>query len=438
MTRPDCVSERYLRPEYARLLAAARRSLERSGGRLDGTISLGAPTDAEREAVIGLTGTYRPPGTAKITIRLTDLDAAIRTATGAGLIDLLTRAGSPLRNRPAEKAVLEHTRTRILAQAEASSLHVTHPWYRSWLGGLAIDGTLTTLINKRDTSTLARAVRVLEHLDARPTDSPPLMLPALAEAATGDTKALNHGRGSLPSLVVRALAHARGIPPPSTAEARRELWDAFDVIVDDLASRVLVLNLRAQGQGLGEWLTGAATYGTPFHITLHQLVTLPITLTLPTAYACENPAVLRRAAQELGPDSPPLICAEGRPSTAFHRLARALTSNGGTLRYHGDFDWPGIDMTNQLITRHHAHPWRMTAADYLIGITQDDDTFPLRGKPQPTPWDPELAPTMRQANQALYEEAVADLLLDDLGLAGVAGRDEHEERADSRTSPDRT
>ncbi|MFD8259539.1 TIGR02679 domain-containing protein [Streptomyces griseoluteus] len=34
------------------------------------------------------------------------------------------------------------------------------------------------------------------------------------------------------------------------AEARRELWDAFDVIVDDLAIRVLVLNLPATGQGL--------------------------------------------------------------------------------------------------------------------------------------------------------------------------------------------
>ncbi|UXY23368.1 TIGR02679 family protein [Streptomyces cynarae] len=413
-TTPATTHERYLQPEYTRLLAAARRSLERTGGRLDGTISVSAPTDAEREAIIGLTGTYRPPGTAKITIRLADLDAAIRTATGSPLAEVLTRAGGPLRNRPAEKAALQHARTQLLAQAESSPLHSTRPWYRVWLSNLATDGTLTTLINKGDTSALAHAVRVLEHLDARAAGTPPLMLPALAEIATGDTKALNPGRGPLPNLVLRALAHAHSASVPSTAEERRELWDAFDVIVDDLASRVLVLNLPAHGQGLGEWLTGAASYGTPFHITLHQLVTLPITVSLPTVYVCENPAVLRRAAQELGPESPPLICAEGRPSTAFHRLARTITHGGGTLHYHGDFDWPGIDMTSQLINLYNARPWMMTAADYNTGIAQDDDHIRLRGKPQPTPWDPELAAAMRRADQALYEEAVADALLDGL------------------------
>ncbi|WP_254648513.1 DUF2399 domain-containing protein [Streptomyces sp. GbtcB6] len=55
---------------------------------------------------------------------------------------------------------------------------------------------------------------------------------------------------------------------------------------------------------------------------------------------CENPAVLRRATGELGTGSPPLICAEGCPSTAFHRLARPIIEAGGTLRYRGDFDWP--------------------------------------------------------------------------------------------------
>ncbi|WP_251061625.1 TIGR02679 domain-containing protein [Streptomyces sp. ISL-100] len=52
------------------------------------------------------------------------------------------------------------------------------------------------------------------------------------------------------------------MPLKAGAEARRELWDAFGVIVDDLASRILVLNLPATGQGLGRWLTDAARYGT--------------------------------------------------------------------------------------------------------------------------------------------------------------------------------
>ncbi|WP_246341799.1 TIGR02679 domain-containing protein [Streptomyces physcomitrii] len=44
---------------------------------------------------------------------------------------------------------------------------------------------------------------------------------------------------------------SRGVPLGSGAESRRELWDAFDVIVDDLASRVLVLNLPGPRPGAG-------------------------------------------------------------------------------------------------------------------------------------------------------------------------------------------
>ncbi|MFG2998797.1 DUF2399 domain-containing protein [Streptomyces sp. NPDC048340] len=45
-----------------------------------------------------------------------------------------------------------------------------------------------------------------------------------------------------------------------------------------------------------------------------------------------------------------VICAEGRPSTTFHR-AGATDHRSRRPRYRGDFDWPGIDMTNQLRTR---------------------------------------------------------------------------------------
>lgn len=83
----------------------------------------------------------------------------------------------------------------------------------------------------------------------------------------------------------------------------------------------------------------------------------------------------------------------------------------------GDFDWPGIDMTNQLITRHQARPWMMTAADYRTGIATHDDHIPLSGKPYPAAWDAELARAMQHANRALYEEAVADVLLSDLSSA---------------------
>jgi hypothetical protein len=102
-------------------------------------------------------------------------------------------------------------------------------------------------------------------------------------------------------------------------------------LADDLASRVLVLNLPAEGEGLGEWLTGAARYGTPFQVTLHQLDAHPIQVFCPQIFVCENPAVLRRACAELGPACPPLVCTEGRPSGAFHRLAGLVVGAGAEL-----------------------------------------------------------------------------------------------------------
>ncbi|MER7048835.1 TIGR02679 family protein [Streptomyces jumonjinensis] len=413
MTGSTEAYERYRAPEFRRLLAAARRSLERNGGEVKGSIGLTNPTSAERNAVIGITGTYRSADVRRITIPLSAVEESVRNVAGMSLRDILERIGPELRLRADERTALDQARQKILAEGEASPLHAEHPWYRQWLADLASDGTITGLINKENTRLLSQAVRVLEFLNSRPSGSLPVMLPSLADATTGDTKALNPGRGSLPTLVLRALATARGMPLESGAEARRELWDAFDVIVDDLASRVLVLNLPATGQGLGQWLTDAARYGTPFHITLHQLITLPIAVSLPTVYVCENPAVLRRAAGELGTSSPPLICAEGRPSTAFHRLARLIVDDGGLLRYHGDFDWPGIAMTNALCTRYGAEPWRMSSGDYLNGVCADTEHVPLNGKVQDTPWDPNLAEIMTNEGRAVYEEAVADILLKD-------------------------
>jgi uncharacterized protein (TIGR02679 family) len=177
---------------------------------------------------------------------------------------------------------------------------------------------------------------------------------------------------------------------------------------------VLVLNLPAQGRGLGEWLTGAARMGMPFYVTLQQLMALPLTVKSGSVHVCENPAVLRRAAAERGPGSAPVLCTEGRPSVAFHHLADVVVSNGCELWYHGDFDWPGIAIAASVIRRHGARPWRMTTADYSAGIRAGVEHVRLSGTPQPTPWDPDLGRVMAATGRAVYEETVADALIDDL------------------------
>jgi uncharacterized protein (TIGR02679 family) len=409
---PDGVS-RYRGPEYRRLLAAARRSLERTGGDLGGAVGVASPDEAERNAIIGITGRYRPAATGRVTVRLADLDSAVRTATGAGLPELLTRLGGPLDNRPERSSALAAARATVIRSAQSSFLMGSRSWYPAWLQSVVRDGTLTKLIHQGEQHRLGIAVRVLEHLAARPAGSAPLMIPALAAAITGDTKALKDGSAQS-TLVLRALAMRAGTGRPASAADRRQLWESAGVVVDDLASRVLVLNLPADGPGLGEWLSGAAGYGTPFQVTLHQLTTHPIRVRAAVVFACENPAVLRRAAAELGAACAPLLCTEGQPSMAFRRLAQVITDGGGQLRYHGDFDWPGIAITAGVTARHLAVPWRMTAACYLAGVSADTDHVVLTGEPRPTPWDPGLAMAMRETGRAVYEETVADDLLDDL------------------------
>jgi uncharacterized protein (TIGR02679 family) len=410
--------ERYRGPEYRRLLAAARRSLERTGGMLTGRISVADPDDAERKAIIGITGVHQPAGTRRLTLSLAALDAAVSRGAGCGLVPLLTELGGPLRNRPAAAASLAASRAELAALAEASPLSASCDWYRQWVGELRQDGTLTRLATQGDAGLLGQAVRVLEFLDGRAVagglaGAAPIALPALAAQLTGDTKALNHGTG-LGTLVLRALALQAGVARPGSAAERRELWDRAGVLVDDLASRVLVLNLPAEGEGLGEWLTSAARYGTPFQVTLHQVTAHPIQVSCLRIFVCENPAVLRRACAELGAACPPLVCTEGRPSTAFHRLMSVAVGAGAELWYHGDFDWPGVAIAADVIARYGGRAWRMGASDYRQAARPG---IGLGGDSVATPWDPGLSEAMRAEGYAVYEETVGDQLLADLRLS---------------------
>jgi uncharacterized protein (TIGR02679 family) len=402
--------ERFREPQYKRLLDRARDSLESNGGSLDGTISISAPTLAERNALDGLDGGRRRAGAERAKVGLARLDGAVRTACGLTLTELLETIGPPLRDRRAEKDAKAAARAELLRIADESPLSAEAGWFRDWV---AAPGMLTRLVTQGNAHVFAQAVAVLERLADPPG---PVELTTLADEVTGDTKALG-SRSPLSTLVLDALARRMGVPRPTNAEDRRALWEVFDVLPDDLASRVLVLNLPASGEGLGEWLSGAARYGTPFQVTLQQLTTLPITVDRPIAYVCENPTIVRRAAAELGPASPPLLCTEGLPSLAFHRIARTVTAGGGTLRYHGDFDWPGLAIAQAVMRRHGAEPWRMSAADYRAGVRGADRHLPLEGPRRPSPWADDLAAAMAETGLVVSEEAVADRLLADLRSA---------------------
>ena len=92
MSVPRVALDRYRGPEYRRLLTAARKSLERTGGQLTGRISVVDPDDAERRAIIGITGVHQPAGTKRMTVRLADIDTALDRATGGRVLQAATLA----------------------------------------------------------------------------------------------------------------------------------------------------------------------------------------------------------------------------------------------------------------------------------------------------------------------------------------------------------
>jgi uncharacterized protein (TIGR02679 family) len=421
--RPSPPSYTELHDEgWRRLLAAARRRLERVGGILDGDVSLTAPTEAERRTVIGVTGRYRPEAAKRLTVPLADLDAYLYTRYGTGLLQTLGRLHGPLRDRPAERADEAAAGAEALATAQASPLG-DRDWFPAWLERVAADGTLTRLVRRGDAALLQAAVRVLEKLPGVRGDGgrSPLPLPVLAEWATGDTKALLPG-GPLEQLVLRALAQrvAAGDGRPVQAvprdrAGRRALWESAGAVADDLASQVLVLNIGASGEDVVcDWLRDAAGFGIPFRLTLHQLTAADVVPAAREIHVCENPAVLRAAAAELEDRAAALVCTEGVPSAACHKLLGDAARSGARLHWRADFDWTGLRITAAAMERHGARPWRMTTADYRGALAGGEST-PLSGPPTASPWDPALASALRESGQAVMEERLLPELLSDLG-----------------------
>ncbi|WAX78757.1 TIGR02679 family protein [Streptomyces sp. KMM 9044] len=423
--REDDGYDELLGEGWTRLLAAARRRLERTGGALDGDIGLTGPSGAERRTVIGITGRYRPETAKRLAVPLSDLDGYLYGRYGTGLLQTLGRLHGPLRDRPAERADEEASRDQALKSAHSSRL-AGQGWFAAWLERIAVDGTLTRLVRRGDAPLLDAAVRVLERLTVggdRSAGSPNrvpgvLPLPVLAEWATGDTKALVPG-APLEQLVLRALAQRAGdgCAVPRERAGRRALWESVGAIADDLASQVLVLNIGAEGDTVVcDWLRDAADFGLPFRLTLHQLATDPVVPAARTIFVCENPAVLRAAAGELQDTGAALVCTEGVPSAACHKLLGDAVRAGARLHWRADFDWAGLRITAGAVARHGARLWRMTAADYTAALDEGEST-PLAGPPAASPWDPGLALAMEASGSTVMEERLLPALLSDLTRA---------------------
>ena len=288
---------------------------------------------------------------------------------------------------------------------------------------------------RRDTVAAAelcrRAEEVLRHLPAKG-----ITRSQLAADVLGDAHALDNGRGTA-ALVLAVLRQTAtpapdaaapiadedgervrksranvALEPAAGAERIRETWARAGVLVNELARPALFLNLPTDGTESDRW-----PLGEPAYASLRLLLRSPPRWDVAgrDVYVCENPNLLAIAADRWGAGCAPLICTDGMPAAAQRCLLSQLALASARLRYHGDFDWPGLRIGNHVIREHGAEPGRLGANDYVAAVRAAPSmAHRLGGQAAEASWDAALTLAMREHRVAIAEEAVATSLLQDL------------------------
>ena len=356
--------------------------------------------------------------TGMVSVDLSRLDRLLReSGLGAGLAVTLTSAGGPLRDAAGERRASRASRAlageQVWVDAAAHPALQRHPQLVGWLADERAAGRLPGEPAARS-GVLGDALAVLAVLP-----DPGTGLARLAQRVLGRAHALD--RGQVAGAVLRALSWLSGShEAPSAAAERRAVWASAGVALDTVSSTVLTLGLTVPGDGpLPMTLRVNATAGLAVQLTLAQVMAHLDVAVIPcerAVFLCENPSVVEEAAARLGPSCPPLVSVEGRPSVAVIRLLAALRAGGAELRYHGDFDWIGLQIAADVIGRG-AAPWHFGAAEYRAALAAGHRQLPPLGERPAAAtagWDPPLVAAMAAEQRAVEEEHVVDMLIADL------------------------
>jgi hypothetical protein len=423
--------------DLARVWRLVGEALERRSLLARGHIALRDLTRDERHALTDVLGL--PVTTADLRVDLgrldervgsrlgRDLAGTVTWVTGRGLVD---RAGRRRESAARREAPFETASAWLMDRARRHG--PTASWVDRWLDGLRRDGILTPWPDAADL--LVNALTVLEDRGAleagrRQADgvgpSGPNLAPTSAHAESaagspagssvdaaptvartelaakllGDAHALDDDT-RLTALVQRAAAARLDHGLPRGAADRRLLWESIGVVNDRVSSTCLTWGLAAGGASLSVGRCG------PVHVTWWDVEDGLGLRPGQVVLVCENPRTLEAVAT-LGPAGLAVVCTMGRPNLVVRSVLELLVAARAALHYHGDFDWPGLDMTIACSRDFGARPWLMSAADYLAG----HGTIALKGAHVEAPWDPELAPAMRARGVAVHEEARLDALL---------------------------
>jgi uncharacterized protein (TIGR02679 family) len=386
--------------ELAGLRKRLRRHFELGGE--SSVLALTRISEIERNALAGLLG--RPLRLAdSMRIDISAVDAVLQRAQ---LADCLRHAieilDGPIINRTAVRAALQDQWDEVRRACEVPQLETLLAEPR----GMG----LLKRISRNDPQVGARLCDFVQRVMRR-LPAAGMARSQLAAEALGDAHALDQGR-PVATLVLAALRRQRN-DDRQPDESPREIWADSGVLVNELARPALCLNLPAGG---------AFTPGEPTYLSLRLLLRTPPRWEVAgrTVFVCENPNVVAIAADALGKASAPLVCTDGMPAAAQRTLLTQLASAGARLRYHGDFDWPGLNIGNCVMRGFGAQPWRYGMQDYIAAVPAIDvaNREPLSGASVGADWDAGLTAAMLSHGCAIHEEEVVDVLVRDVGADG--------------------
>lgn len=401
-------------------LAALRKRLRRRFERAPADspiehIRLDGLTEKEHAALAALLGRpQRYANSLQIDIRL--VDAALqRAGIAASLCDALAQLDGPIANLAAARLREEQLWSRVIDGCAHRDLadFLQAPEGPRLLKRLARhDSVVPELCHG--------AEGVLRRLPAKG-----IARSQLAAEVLGDAHALDNGQpvATIVLAVWRRLAQRQDdnettdfmtdLQQAGANDQRiREIWASAGVLVNELARPALFLNLPIKTSG-----NDFPHDGEPSYRSLRALLRAPPSWNVAgrTVYVCENPNILAIAADHWGRNCAPLVCTEGMPAAAQQCLLSQLAAGGARLRYHGDFDWPGLRIGNYVMREFGAEPWRFGLADYIAAVRAVGNAgHPLQGKAAEAEWDMALASAMQQHRLAVAEEALAFSLLQDL------------------------
>ncbi|MEO7131621.1 MAG: DUF2399 domain-containing protein [Dermatophilaceae bacterium] len=424
-------------PEWLHALALSRvwdllaEALERRDLAARGRVQLRDLTRDERHAFTDVLG--YPVTTPEIRVDLAGLDRRVAERLGRDLAETVSWVTSrALVDRSGRRADVASRREAPFAAAatwlerRGQQRGAPAPWVGEWLDGLRRDGILTPW---EDAVTLIDgALTVLDHraaLDDAGTAAgqtgldggtagavegrhrpAPLARTELAARVVGDAHALDDGT-RLSLLLLRAAAVRAGMPLPRSAGDRRALWESLGVVRDRVSTTCLTWGLvQEQDSWAASRCPLVGEGAAPLHLTWWDIESGASFARGQTVLVCENPRTLEAIATHRPPDLA-VVCTMGRPNLVVRAVLDLVTQSQAVLRYHGDFDWPGIEMANVCRREFGAQPWLMSVGDY----TEGHGSQPLKGAVVEAEWDPELAPAMRSRGVAVHEEARLDVLL---------------------------